>query len=134
MTAKRKAGGRATPAKRSYPAGSPNPGASTPRPTPERSAARQTQPAEQRTPEETGRYTAPKHRYRVRPRWHRAAGWTGVGVGVLIAVLNDGMLLTEGLVLLPFGHSELYLILAVCVAAASSWFLGLFDHGTTIFR
>lgn len=86
-------------------------------------------------PTETGRYTAPKQpSYRVRPRWHRLAGWIGVGAGVLIAVLNDATVIIEGPELVPFGHSELYLILAATVAAASSWFLGLFDRGTTIFQ
>jgi hypothetical protein len=40
------------------------------------------------------------------------------------------MLLGEDLVLLPFGHSELYLFLGVLVAGWSTRFLGLFDRDT----
>lgn len=81
----------------------------------------------------SGRYTPAKASYRVRPPWHRLAGWTGVILGVVIAVLNDGMYVTEAN-LLPFGHSELYLMLALLVGGASTWFLGLFDRGTTIYE
>ena len=52
---------------------------------------------------------------------------------MVIAVLNDGMWFTKTR-LLPFGHSELYLILALVVAGSSTWFLGLFDKGTTIYE
>jgi hypothetical protein len=31
------------------------------------------------------------------------------------------------------GHSELYFILGLVVAGASTWLLGLFDRGTTIY-
>ena len=72
-------------------------------------------------------------RYRVRPRWHRFAGWGGVLVGVTVAALNDLMLMGEDVTLLPGGHSELYLMLGISVAAAATWFLGLFDRGTTIY-
>ena len=82
---------------------------------------------------DSGRYTAPKVSYRVRPKWHRVAGWTGVALGILIAVANDAMLFTDGVTLLPLGHQELYLILGVLVAGSSTWFLGLFDRGTTIY-
>lgn len=53
-------------------------------------------------------------------------------LGVLIAVLNDAMFFTEAN-LLPFGHTELYLLVAIAVAGCSTWFLGLFDRGTTIY-
>ena len=86
-----------------------------------------------RDPEPSRRYTPPKVDYRLRPGWHRIVGWLGVSVGVLIAVLNDGMLISDA-PLLPFGHSELYLMLAFLVAGASTWFLGLFDRGTTIYE
>lgn len=59
-------------------------------------------------------------------------GWAGVGAGVLIAALNDAMFFVSG-ALLPFGHSELYLLLAVLVAGSSTWFLGAFDQETTIY-
>ena len=86
-----------------------------------------------RDPVPSRRYTPPKVDYRLRPGWHRIVGWLGVSVGVLIAVLNDGMLISDA-PLLPFGHSELYLMLAFLVAGSSTWFLGLFDRGTTIYE
>ena len=82
---------------------------------------------------EGGRYTAPTPKYRVRPRWHRVAGWFGVIVGIAVIVANDGMLIVEDVRLLPFGHQEFYLILGLLIAGASTWFLGLFDRGTTVF-
>ena len=54
-------------------------------------------------------------------------------LGVLIAIANDTMLIADDLTLLPFGHQELYLIVGVLVAGGSTWFLGLFDRGTTIY-
>jgi hypothetical protein len=48
-------------------------------------------------------------------------------------VVNDAMLFADGVTLLPFGHQELYLILGILIAGGSSWFLGLFDHGTTVY-
>lgn len=82
---------------------------------------------------ESSRYSAPKPKYRIRPKWHRFAGWFGVLAGVAIAVANDGMLIVEDVRLLPFGHQEFYLILALLVGGASTWFLGVFDRGTTIY-
>ncbi|MGD9793901.1 MAG: hypothetical protein AB7V43_10505 [Acidimicrobiia bacterium] len=61
-------------------------------------------------------------------------GWAGIAVGVLLAVLNDAMLFGSNVRLLPFGHQELYLVLALLIAAWSTWFLGLFDRETTIYR
>lgn len=81
-------------------------------------------------PEASARYSPPANDYTVRPRWHRVAGWLGLGLGALVAILNDAMLLGEDLVLLPFGHSELYLFLGVLVAGLSTRFLGLFDRDT----
>ncbi len=81
-------------------------------------------------PESSSRYSRPRQDYVVRPAWHRIAGWIGVVVGILIAVLNDAMLIGDGLVLLPFGHSELYLVLGVVVAGWSTRFLGMFDRDT----
>ena len=40
------------------------------------------------------------------------------------------MLLGENVFLLPFGHSELYLLLGVLVAGWSTRLLGLFDRET----
>lgn len=86
-----------------------------------------------RQPAASSRYTPPSKPVRVRPRWHRLAGWIGVAVGILIAVLNDTMLVISA-TLLPVGHSEGWLLLGLSVAAASTWFLGVFDRGKTIFR
>ena len=82
---------------------------------------------------ESSRYTAAKPKYRIRPKWHRWAGWFGVLVGLAIAIVNDGMLIVTNVRLLPFGHQELYLILALLVGGGSTWFLGVFDRGTTIY-
>lgn len=82
-------------------------------------------------PEESTRYTpASASDVTVRPNWHRVVGWLGVAIGILIAILNDGMLIVEDVTLLPFGHSELYLLLGVLVAGWSTKFLGLFDRET----
>ena len=43
------------------------------------------------------------------------------------------MLIGEDLMLLPGGHSELYLLLAIAVAVYGTRFLGLFDRGTTVY-
>ena len=82
---------------------------------------------------QSSRYTAPQPKYRIRPKWHRFAGWLGVLLGVAMAVANDGMLIAKDLRLLPGGHQELYLILALLVGGGSTWFLGVFDRGTTIY-
>lgn len=80
------------------------------------------------------RYTPPKPSFRLRPRWHRLAGWLAVVIGVVVAALNDVQLMGEDLQLLPGGHSELYLMLAVAIVVGSTWFLGLFDRETTVYR
>lgn len=54
--------------------------------------------------------------------------------GVVIAAVNDLMLMGEDVTLLPGGHSELYLLLGISVGAGATWFLGLFDRGTTIYE
>ena len=73
------------------------------------------------------RYTPPqKKRIRFRPEWHKPLGWTIVLVGVAIAVLND--LAVFDIKVMPGAHNELYLLLAVLVAGAGTWFLGLFDR------
>lgn len=76
-----------------------------------------------------GRYTAPQRHIRLRPDWHRWVGWVIVGVGIVVAVLND-VTPFVGTNLVPGGHSELYLLLAVAIAAGGTWFLGLFDPPT----
>lgn len=85
-------------------------------------------------PEPSARYTPPTQQYRLRPGWHRVAGWLGVALGVVIAAMNDLMLMGDDLSLLPGGHNELYLLLGIAVAGSSTWFLGLFDRGTTVFE
>ena len=89
-------------------------------------------PAESSRPAPSGRYTPATPAFRMRPRWHKFAGLFGVFLGVLIIVLNDAMFMVDT-TLLPFGHNELYLMLGLVVAVASSWFLGLFDRGDTIY-
>lgn len=84
--------------------------------------------------EASARYTPPTPQYRLRPRWHRIAGWLGVALGIVIAAANDVMLMGDDLTLLPGGHNEVYLLLGIAVAGSSAWFLGLFDRGTTIFE
>lgn len=85
------------------------------------------------TPAASARYTPPTPQYRVRPAWHRIAGWFGVALGIIVAAVNDLMLMGDDLTLLPGGHNELYLLLGIAIAGSSTWFLGLFDRGTTIF-
>ena len=128
MAQKRRGGGRVTPSKKAREAL----GAATGSPVHPRSASPRGT-ANERTPEPSARYTPPKANYRLRPGWHRIVGWLGVALGIVIAALNDGMFFTEAH-LLPFGHSELYLMLALLVAGSSTWFLGLFDRGTTIYE
>ena len=91
-------------------------------------------PADTPSPDASGRYTPKTPAYRLRPGWHRFAGWLGVLSGVAVAALNDVMLMGDGLTLLPFGHSELYLFLGIAIVGSSTWFLGLFDRGTTVYR
>ena len=84
-------------------------------------------------PAETGRYTRPAPKARFRPRWHRVAGWVGVVFGIAIFVANEAMRFSENLTILPFGHSPIYLILALGVGSSSTWFLGMFDRETTVY-
>lgn len=81
-------------------------------------------------PVSSARYTPPDRDVVVRPRWHRVAGWVGVAAGVAVVVVNDAMLAGIDTELLPFGHSELYLILGLLIAGLFSRFLGLFDRQT----
>jgi len=62
----------------------------------------------------------------LRPTSHKIAGWGLVASGVVIAVLND--LTRLGPRLVPGGHSELYLLLAIAVAGYGGWWLGIFDR------
>lgn len=82
----------------------------------------------------SGRYTPPAPAFRLRPGWHRVTGWLGIVAGIAIAALNDLMLMGEDVTLLPGGHTELYLFLGIAVAGSSTWFLGVFDRETTVYR
>ncbi len=62
-----------------------------------------------------------------RPAWHR---WVAVALlllALLIIGVNDAMRFTS-IVLLPGGHSELYLLLGLVVGAFSGRFFGIFDR------
>lgn len=76
-----------------------------------------------------GRYTAPQRHTELRPDWHRPVGWLIVALGVVIAVLNDAAPFVD-MTLVPGGHNELYLLLAVAIAAGGAWLLGSFDAPT----
>lgn len=128
MVTKKRSGGRATP-KGSPPAER----AETQRSRSAKSDPRRSH-EDHRELASSSRYTAPPPKVRFRPSWHRFFGWAGVALGLLIIALNDGMLMGNNLTLLPFGHSELYLILGLSVSASSAWFLGLYDHEPTIYR
>ena len=77
-------------------------------------------------PEASGRYTPRRPTFRIRPAGHRVAGWSMVAAGIAVAVLNDVAFF--GPEPLPGGHSELYLVLGVAIAAYGTWWLGLFDR------
>lgn len=129
MAQKRRVGGRVTPSKKQRAAA----GGESSGPVPRRRAAPAGPSLGDSGPPESSRYTRPKPSYRLRPTWHRVAGWAGVVLGLVVVVLNDAMVFTDGVTLLPFGHQELYLMLGIAVAISSTWFLGLFDRGTTIY-
>ena len=127
MTKRKSAPGRRITPRRADPRQAHGVGASFRRPS-----GVQGQSASTKTPAPT-RYTPPKADYRIRPPWHRVAGRLGIALGMAIAIANDAMIFVEGLTLLPMGHQELYLLLGVAVSGGSTWFLGLFDRGTTIY-
>lgn len=83
-------------------------------------------PAKAETPAASARYTPRVPVIRFRPTSHKVTGWVLVGLGILIAVLNDVARIGPRVV--PGGHSELYLLLAVAVAASGGWWLGIFDR------
>jgi len=74
-------------------------------------------------PAASARYT-PKVKARgpFRPTWHKVVGAGLIVLGLAIFVLND----LEGR--LPGGHSELYALLAISIAASSLWWFGAFDR------
>lgn len=79
------------------------------------------------TPSPSSRYTPRRKSVRFRPGWHKGVGAGIVGLGVAIAILNDAMLFSST-TLLPGGHSEFYLMLAVAIAAYATWWFGWFDR------
>lgn len=75
------------------------------------------------------RYTPrQKKPFRFRPEWHKPLGWAIVLLGITIAVVND--LAVFDIRVMPGGHNELYLVLALLVAGGGTWFLGIFDRST----
>lgn len=138
MVEPKRSGGRLTP-KGTKPGSSARAGGGSHaarRPEPVRKAVKRSKGPTQKSAEggaiqeASARYT-PKQSYVVmRPGWHRIAGWIGVALGLLIVILNDVMRFGNDLRLLPFGHSELYLMFGMVIAGGSTWFLGLFDRQT----
>lgn len=63
-----------------------------------------------------------------RPTWHRWLALSLLLAGVSVLILNDVMLLQPSVVLLPGGHNELYLLVAVVISGFSTWFFGWFDR------
>ncbi len=120
MTRDRHPGGRVTPK-----------GGPTRSATPRKSTEPTRRANDVNEPAPSSRYTPSTNQDVVfRPRWHRIVGWFGVAVGLLTVALNDVMLMGEDLTLLPFGHSELYLVVGLLAAGLSTRFLGLFDRQT----
>jgi len=63
---------------------------------------------------------------RRRPLWHKPLGLAIVALAVVLIVVND--LVLVGLPSpLPGGHSELYFMSGIAVAATGAWLTGLFD-------
>lgn len=79
-------------------------------------------------PEPSARYTPAQPEFRIRPVGHKAVGGVLVGVGAVVALLNDIQWVSARVQILPGGHSELYLMLAIAVAGFGAWWLGLFDR------
>lgn len=77
-------------------------------------------------PEASSRHTPRRPGIRLRPGWHKVLGWSLIVGGVVVAVLNDYAWF--GSPVLPGGHSELYLLVAVAIAGYGTWWLGLFDR------
>ncbi len=78
-------------------------------------------------PSASNRYTPPTKSARLRPGWHKAIGFALIIAGITVVVLNDVMR-GSAVRLLPGGHTELYLILGIAIAASSMWWFGWFDR------
>lgn len=79
-------------------------------------------------PAASSRYTPSIKSVRLRPGWHKAVGVGFIVFGVTVIVLNDVMRVAD-VTLLPGGHSELYLLLGIVIAAYSLKWFGWFDRG-----
>lgn len=92
--------------------------------------ARAPQPAVRPRPPATTtpRYTAAKPSFRLRPGRHKLVGLGLVILGVLVVAVNDIMLLTPSLTLLPGGHNELFLFGGLVVAGYGTWWFGWYDR------
>lgn len=76
------------------------------------------------------RYTPSRPEFRTRPTSHRIVGWALVVLAVALAVVNDLQWASSRVAILPGGHNELYLLLAIGVAAYGAVWLGVFDRPT----
>ncbi len=84
-----------------------------------------------RTPEQlepTSRYTPKRKSVRLRPTWHKVTGYVMLAVAVVTFLLNQIMLLSPSVALLPGGHNAGYMFLGFALAAWSTWWLGWFDR------
>lgn len=59
--------------------------------------------------------------------WHRIAGGASIGLGFLLIMVNFAE--QEDLGILPGGHSILYFMAGLVLAASSLWWFGAFDPG-----
>lgn len=102
------------------PAVLPRPGELEPRPSGQRSTS---------VPAASARYTPPRRTVRFRPPWHKVLGAVLLVVGVVMAAVNDAMLLGGVPTwLLPGGHNEIYRYTGIALAASSTWWFGWFDR------
>lgn len=108
------------------------PGRQRPGPARDRTgqARRRPQRREEERPEPapSARYTPARSAFRIRPVSHKIVGWVLVSLAVAVAILNDVQWVSSTLRLLPGGHSELYLLLALAIAVFGMWWLGVFDR------
>lgn len=78
---------------------------------------------EQRAPKGSrrNRYEESAAAYERRERRDKILGTVGLGVGGIVLVLNLIMEFDASIVLLPGGHSELYLLASVLVLGYAAW-------------
>ena len=75
---------------------------------------------------EPRRYTPPSGGVRIRPTWHKVVGAVFVFLGIVLIALNYGE--DENIGVLPGGHSPLYMMAGLIIAASSLWWFGAFDR------